>query len=138
MKKVQINCNQHIPCNPCKYACPREAIQMDHLTDIPKPDLIKCTGCGLCITVCPGQACAVLDDSFSEVEASLSFPYEYFPTPKLGQQVQAVNNDGEEVCCATVEKIDKKDFYDGTAIITISFRRDYAGKVTGIRKIKAL
>jgi len=135
MKKVQISCFQHIPCNPCKFACPHGAIRMEHLTDLPEVDLDKCIGCGLCIPVCPGQACAVLDDDFTEKEAALSFPYEYLPVPVKGQKVQAVNNEGEIICEAQIEKVVTAPAFDHTNVVTISFDKRYAGNITGIRKI---
>ena len=138
MKKVQISCFQHIPCDPCRFACPQGAITKGQLTDLPQVDLEKCTGCGLCIAVCPGQACAVLDDSFAPGKAALRFPYEFFPLPQKGQVVQAVNNQGEILCEATVESVLDLPRNDHTRIVTISFAQAFAGKVCGMRRIKSV
>jgi Fe-S-cluster-containing dehydrogenase component len=37
----------------CKEACPEQAITKDKNSGIVAIDRTKCTGCGLCVTVCP-------------------------------------------------------------------------------------
>jgi len=47
-------CVQEIPCNPCVSACAVKAISMDGINGIPMIDYEKCTGCGMCVSVCLG------------------------------------------------------------------------------------
>ena len=49
-------CVQEIPCNPCVSACAVKAISMEGINGIPKIDYEKCTGCGMCVSICPGLA----------------------------------------------------------------------------------
>jgi Fe-S-cluster-containing hydrogenase component 2 len=64
-----IECAQEIPCNPCVESCPFDAIVISGpITELPRLDASKCTGCGSCIAVCPGQAIFVVNSKFSETE----------------------------------------------------------------------
>lgn len=53
-----IECTQNIPCNPCQDACPKHCIRIgSNITALPSIDESKqCTGCGMCIASCSGQA----------------------------------------------------------------------------------
>ena len=57
-KKVAVlECVEDIPCNPCEVSCPTGAIVVGApITNLPRIDGEKCTGCGLCVAVCPGLA----------------------------------------------------------------------------------
>ena len=80
---AMIECFQNIPCNPCSTACRRGAIQeVSVINDLPKINHDICNGCGLCISRCPGLAIFVIDETYSEAEASISLPYEFLPLPE--------------------------------------------------------
>ena len=133
-----IECVQEIPCNPCEDACPFHSIHIgERITTIPKLDLDKCTGCGLCIASCPGLAIFVVNKAYSETEAAVSFPFEYFPLPEKGAQVFAVNRAGENVCTATVEKIVNPAKNDRTPVVTIIIPKEYSDTVRSIRRLNA-
>ena len=79
-----IECVQEIPCNPCEKACPFGAIEIGpDITRLPRLDLDKCRGCGICLSKCPGLAIFLVDASKSETEALVMMPYEYLPLPKV-------------------------------------------------------
>jgi Fe-S-cluster-containing hydrogenase component 2 len=106
MRKVFIDCPEEIPCNPCEAACPFGAIRIPgNITARPVVDTKKCTGCGNCITACPGQACFVIDPDFGPGEGTVDFPYEYVPLPEPGLSVQAMDNNGEKVCTGQVVQV---------------------------------
>lgn len=87
-----IECDQEIPCNPCEDLCPHNAIVIGSpITELPvlKEDL--CTGCGLCVAGCPGQAIFMVDKASYGDKDIVGIPYEYLPAPKVGDIVRAAN-----------------------------------------------
>ncbi len=81
-----VECIEEIPCDVCTWACPFSALTKDSLTSLPKIDFSKCTGCGRCVAMCPGQAIFVIDLS-REDKAFISLPYEMIPKPEKGDRV---------------------------------------------------
>ena len=133
-----LECVQKIPCNPCEDACPFHSIIIGNpITNIPKLNLEKCTGCGLCISSCPGLAIFVVNKVYSKTEATVSFPFEYLPLPEKGALVHAVNRAGETVCEAKVEKIVNPAKNDHTPVITIIIPKEYSDTVRSIRRLNA-
>jgi len=134
-KIVIIECVQEIPCNPCEEACKFKAITVGNpITNLPVVDFEKCIGCGQCIAKCPGLAIYLLDYHYSEEEASLSFPYEYYPLPQVGDQVTAVDRYGKDICRAKVIKVNNPKKNECTAVVTIAFPKHYYQKVRSIKR----
>jgi len=136
-KVVIIECIQEIPCNPCEEACKFGAISVGKpITNLPQVDFEKCTGCGQCIAKCPGLAIYLLDYRYSQNEASISFPYEYYPFPNEGDMLRAVDKKGNFVCKGKVVKVRNPRVYKGTAVITITFPKKYYKEVRSIERIR--
>lgn len=132
---VVIECVQEIPCNPCESSCPHHAIKVgEPIVNLPVLDDEKCVGCGICVAKCPGQAIFVVNKSLGE-HAEVSFPYEYFPLPRTGDPVQAVNRKGDVVCDATVVKIMNPKNFDHTPVITVKIPLAYADDVRSIQRL---
>lgn len=132
-RKVLVDCPENIPCNPCQYACKTGAITVgDNLTAIPQVREDLCNGCGRCIVACPGQACFVIDLDYSADAASVDIPYEYLPLPVKGQKVNAVNNEGEVVCQAYVDKTIVSPKNDHTAIVRLIVPKEKAVRVRAL------
>lgn len=130
---VVIECAQEIPCNPCEQACHKKAIQIgDSIINLPVLEADKCTGCGLCIASCPGQAIFVVDMTYSDTEAAIQLPYEFLPYPEEGQVVDGLDRAGKKVCSATVLKVLNPKKFDRTAVITITVPKQYAMEVRNI------
>jgi Fe-S-cluster-containing hydrogenase component 2 len=101
---VAVNeCFQDIPCNPCVQSCPMSAITMETLTSLPKMDFDKCTGCGMCVSACPGLAIFLL--SLAGGIAHVTMAYEMLPLPKKGDRVDGLDRYGQFVCEAIVERV---------------------------------
>jgi Fe-S-cluster-containing hydrogenase component 2/bacterioferritin-associated ferredoxin len=134
-----LECIQEIPCNPCEGACPAGAIQVGvPITNVPRLDETLCTGCGNCIADCPGMAIFVIDMTFSENEATVSFPFEYFPLPEKGDSVDALNRAGEFVCKSRVVRILNPQKNNHTPVITIAIPKKHAENVRTILRSGAI
>ncbi|MDI6917105.1 MAG: 4Fe-4S binding protein [Thermoplasmatales archaeon] len=127
---VIIECPQSIPCNPCVDACPFHAISMNDINALPKIDFEKCTGCGSCISKCPGLAIFVVDTTYSDNEALIKIPYE-FALPKTGDTVKALDRKGELKGDARVINVIKEK--DKTGIVSIAVKKTLAMEVRNIR-----
>ncbi len=128
-----IECIEEIPCDPCESACPAGAIRIgSSITNLPVLDEDKCTGCGLCISSCPGLAIFVLNLDHTDESALVSFPFEFLPLPKVGEEVSAIDREGRTVCKGKVVKILNKRKQDYTPVVSISIPKKYALVVRGI------
>lgn len=128
-----IECIEEIPCDPCEIACPAGAIKIgSSITNLPVLDEDKCTGCGVCISSCPGLAIFVLSLNYTDELALISFPFEFFPLPKVGEEVSTIDREGRTVCKGKVVKILNKSKQDRTPVVSISIPKKYALVVRGI------
>lgn len=134
-----IECVQEIPCNPCEAACKFGAITVGNpITNLPRLNDNICTGCGVCIAQCSGLAIFVVDKTFSETEAAVSFPHEYLPLPEKGQVVDAVNRSGEIVCKGKAVRINNIQKNDCTPVITLAVPKQFADIVRGMKRLPAI
>jgi Fe-S-cluster-containing hydrogenase component 2 len=127
-----IECPEEIPCDPCSEICPFNAIEVGKpITNLPRLIEDRCTGCGLCITACPGLAIFVVNLNYSTEEASISMPYEFLPVPKVGEQVKVLNREGAHICEGRVIKVDEGK--DHTRVVTIAVPKKFFEVARGIR-----
>ncbi|MBE0479236.1 4Fe-4S binding protein, partial [Candidatus Aerophobetes bacterium] len=116
-----IECIEEIPCNPCETACPFGAIKVGSLiTNLPKLDEDKCTGCGVCISSCPGLAIFIINLNYTDKLALVSFPFEFLPLPPVGEEVLAVDRKGKKIYKGKVVKVSNKPKQDRTPVVSIS------------------
>ena len=131
-----IECVQEIPCNPCVESCPQGAITMPGgLNAIPRLDAEACTGCGLCISCCPGLAIFVVDASGEGETAAVSLPYEFLPLPEKGREVTALDRGGRELGPAVVIRVRSGKRVDRTPVVTVAMPRKWALRARQIRPI---
>jgi ferredoxin len=132
-----IECIEEIPCNPCVESCPQEAISMARdLNQVPQLDWEKCTGCGLCVSGCPGLAIFIIDLTAERREARVSLPYEFIPLPQKGEWVMALDRSGRELGSVEVIRVQKGKNLDRTSIITIAVPREFAMTARSIRQLE--
>lgn len=123
-------CFQKIPCNPCQKACPSGAIkELIDINDRPQVDNDKCTGCGICVSKCPGLAIFIVDETYSDTEALVKLPYEFLPIPEEGSFVTALDREGHPVCRAQVQKVLNTKFQDRTAVISLIVPKEFSMEV---------
>ncbi len=133
-----IECVQGIPCNPCENACRFHAIEIgSEITSLPKLHEDICTGCARCVALCPGQAIVVVQQNFSETEATVDFPYEYLPMPVSGMEVDAVNRGGEVVCKGRIVRVTQIRDFAQTAVVSMAIPKEFVSEVRGMRRLPA-
>ena len=131
-----IECIQEIPCNPCEAACSFEAILVgDPITNLPALDEEKCRGCGICLAKCPGLAIFIVDKTYAQGMATVSFPHEYYPLPEKGQKVRAVNRKGHAVCEGEVVRVNTAKSNEGTPVVTLAVPLEYSDEVRGMKRL---
>jgi ferredoxin len=94
----------------------------------------ECTGCTLCVSVCPGLAITLVDLGQGGDEGLVTVPFEILDDEVAeGAEVEAVGMDGEPVARATVEKVARRKVYDRTVLVTLRVPRVAATRVAGFR-----
>ncbi|MBE3090983.1 MAG: 4Fe-4S binding protein [Actinobacteria bacterium] len=129
---VIIECFQKIPCDPCAISCKLGAIKpFKDINDLPQVDFDKCTGCGICISSCPGLAIFVIDMNYSEEKSLIKLPHEMLPLPEKGEDVYALDRAGGILGKAKVVRVLK--IKNKTNIISLEVPKSMAMKVRGIK-----
>ncbi len=130
-----IRCTQEIPCDPCVHACAKNLIKLKgtSIMDIPEFDEQGvCTGCGMCVLVCPGLAISLLypnHDPDKKV-AKLMLPYELDPDSiRKAQMVSCVDADGKEICEGKIIDIVERKKIDQRRLIMIEVPYEFRYKI---------
>ena len=130
--KAIIECYEEIPCNPCSTSCPFDAIFIgENINTIPKLDVDLCTGCGICVTSCPGLAIMVAQIKGNQ--AHFKIAYEFNPKPKVGDIVDGINRKGEFISKCEILNVKMSDKQDKTALITVSVPIEYLHEFVTVR-----
>lgn len=126
-----IECSQNIPCNPCQDACPQKCIKIGNkITSLPVVDEeVTCTGCGLCVAACSGQAIFLVNEDYQDGYISITLPYEFLPLPEKGVVGVGVDRSGKEVCEVEVVGVKSIPAYDHTNLLTIKVPKEMGMKV---------
>jgi Fe-S-cluster-containing hydrogenase component 2 len=129
---VIIECFQRIPCDPCAISCKLGAIKpFKDINDLPQVDFNKCTGCGICISSCPGLAIFVIDKNYSEEKSLIKLPHEMLPLPEKGEDVYVLDRAGAILGKAKVARVLK--IKNKTNIISLEVPKSMAMKVRSIK-----
>lgn len=129
---VIVECFQKIPCDPCAISCKFGAIKpFKDINDLPQVNFSKCTGCGICISACPGLAIFVLDENYSDKQSLVKLPYEMLPLPRKGEEVYALDREGNVICSAKVVQVLKVK--NRTNVISITVPKNLSMEVRNIK-----
>jgi len=113
-------CFQHIPCDPCHAACKFGAVQgFKDINDLPQVIHEKCNGCGACVTRCPGLAIFIVDRTYGETQGVVRLPFEYLPLPEVGEEVDALDREGNVVGVGRAVRV-VKDPRLGTPVVWLA------------------
>ena len=129
---VIIECFQKIPCDPCAISCKLGAIKpFKDINDLPQVDFDKCTGCGICISSCPGLAIFVIDMNYSDDKSLIKIPHEMLPLPGKGEDVYVLDRAGNILGKVKVIKVSK--IKNKTNIISLEVPKSMTMKVRSIK-----
>lgn len=123
-----IECTQNIPCDPCQDVCPKGCIKVNGaITSIPVlDDSAACSGCGMCVAACPGQAIFLVDEGYASGYASVAIPYELYPLPAPGDRGNALGRSGNILGEVEVIKVRTTKAMDETAVLTMKVPRAWS------------
>jgi len=130
-----IHCTQEIPCNPCMTCCPRDLIgTAGHpILGIPEFDG-DCSGCGLCVAVCPGLAVTLVDGRRSPGRPVVTLPFELGEwLLREGMEVDVTGWEGDPLGGGVVERWRPVAAYPATLLVSVSVDSAIATRVAGIR-----
>ena len=128
-------CFQEIPCDPCAASCPSKAIQMGgDINECPKIDFDLCTGCGVCLTKCPGLAIFVIDETYGDATALVKLPFEYLPLPEAGQYAMGLDRAGKELGWFKVARVIKGSSRNLTCTVCVEVPKELSMEVRNIRE----
>ncbi|MGI6217232.1 MAG: FAD-dependent oxidoreductase [Coriobacteriales bacterium] len=123
-----IECTQNIPCDPCQDACRFGCIKVG--ADISKLPIVssenECTGCGMCVASCSGQAIFLVNDDYEPGFASVALPYEFLPIPQKGDHGKALDRSGKPVCDAEIISVNSAKVLDKTNVLTMKVPVEFA------------
>ena len=129
---VVSECIQEIPCNPCVTSCQFQAISMEGINGIPVINFERCTGCGKCVSICPGLALFLV--GIKGKKGLVTLPFEMLPVPLKGEKVYLLDRKGQEVGIGTVERVIFPDKNTKSVLITVTF--DDINLIKIVRNIK--
>ena len=123
---VIIDCLYGFACNPCRFACPHDAIRKSSTSTIPTIDFDKCTGCMACVWQCPGLAIF----GYNLKKNWLFLPVEYHVEEE--KEVWLVDNNGSKLGEGIIEKVlKKKNMTDVVRVRSLSLSGDDLMTVRG-------
>ncbi|MDR1070690.1 MAG: FAD-dependent oxidoreductase, partial [Gracilibacteraceae bacterium] len=133
--RAVIECTQNIPCDPCQDVCPKGCIKVgENITRLPTLDpQSACTGCGLCVGACSGQAIFLVNDAFEDGCGTVGLPYEFLPLPEKGAAGRAFDRSGREVCAAVVVEVRNSKAMDKTPMLVMKVPKEALGKARFFR-----
>lgn len=122
--KAILGCYEEIPCDPCSTKCPFGAIVISPgINQIPSLLYDQCTGCGICVTSCPGLAIMVA--MVKGDDAIFKLPYEMPELVKKGMVVDALDRSGKVLTEGIIESVTKGTHDKKIKLVTLKVNKRY-------------
>jgi len=133
--KAVIRCPESIPCNPCESACPTGAIRVgDPVSNLPELDTGLCTGCGICVAVCPGMAIRLMGQDPDQAVGLAGIPCEYRDETVPGENVTVLDRNGQVLGPGRIRRVFSPVRRDPTRVVILEVPLEYVEEVEGYRK----
>lgn len=129
-----IECVERIPCNPCETSCPTGAIKIGkNIIEIPEIDYSKCTGCGLCVAICPGLAIFLLksNDKYAEI----TIPIELLTNLNVGDRVKTIDRKGKIIGEGEVLSVRELKVQPKRKLITLKIPKEHINIVRHFKPV---
>ena len=132
-----LRCAQEIPCNPCTDACPLGSITIPEGNLLGRPKLVgDCSGCLMCVAVCPGLAISLVDRRYDPhgARAKVTLPWE-MPEElvRVGDLVPTTGFEGEPVGEGRVIRILSGKALRRRRLLVLDVPAADADRVAGVR-----
>ncbi len=130
-----LHCNQEIPCNPCMTSCPAGLISTAGHPILGVPEYSGgCTGCGICVAVCPGLAVTTVDRREDPDRPLVTIPFELGDWLLAeGAPVRLTDWQGEPLGEGKVVSWRSSPRYPRTLLLSLRVPAGVAHRVAGVR-----
>jgi Fe-S-cluster-containing hydrogenase component 2 len=130
--KAILGCYEEIPCDPCMTLCPFDAITIaPGINNIPVLDTDRCTGCGLCVTGCPGLAIMVA--MIKGDKAIFKVPYEMPARVARGDVVDVLDGNGDVIALGLVTGVATNRSDTKTKLVTLEVDKNHLYDVSSFK-----
>lgn len=110
---ASIECFENIACDLCEKACPENAIKIQRKPKDGVKSFLKeslCTGCGVCVAVCPSRSIAMIQEDDTSSSAKMVLPLGGPRKATKGDSFQLLNRRGESLGTVRIQE-DSKTLY---------------------------
>lgn len=102
---ASLECFEETSCRLCMEKCPHGAIVKEKLMDFPRIKADLCTGCGVCVAVCPSSSAVMIRENADAQTLRYYLAADTVEGARPGDSVQALNRKGETLGTARVVQV---------------------------------
>jgi len=130
-----LHCTQEIPCNPCMTSCPKNLIGTHGHPILGIPEYSDgCTGCGKCVSICPGLAITLVDFRNDPLNPVVTVPFELDASALTeGTPMDLVDREGAHLGRGVLLRTREAPGGVKTVLLRIRTSPDVAARVAGVR-----
>ncbi|HQH93086.1 MAG TPA: FAD-dependent oxidoreductase [Candidatus Fermentibacter daniensis] len=130
-----LHCTQEIPCNPCMTSCPKNLIGTQGHPILGIPEYSDgCTGCGKCVSICPGLAITLVDFRNDPLNPVVTVPFELDASALTeGTPMDLVDREGAHLGRGVLLRTGEAPGGVKTVLLRIRTSPDIAARAAGVR-----